>query len=229
MSDEPRRVLLVGATGLVGRKVIARGRMLPGLALTALTRREMELPRGGWASQIFGPVDGWPATIGAVAPDAVICALGTTQKKAGKEGLADIDRDLVLNVARAARLAGARQFVLVSSVGADPAARAHYLRIKGEAEQGLKSLGFTRLDLLRPGLLLGDRWQDVRIGERIGQALAPLANPLLRGKLRRYRSIRAATVAAASLQAVRSSGAGVFVHEFDELCELAARLPVARV
>lgn len=228
MSDGPRRVLLVGATGLVGRKVIARGRLLPGLALTALARRELELPRGGWASQVNAPVADWPAAIGAIAPDAVICALGTTQAKAGNDGLAAVDRELVLDVARAARLAGARHFVLVSSVGADPQARSFYLRVKGEAEAGLSGLGFARLDILRPGLLRGARWHDARPAERLAQALSPLADRLLWGGMRRYHSIGAGVVAAAALQAVRGGGEGASVHEYDGLCELAARLPVAR-
>ena len=228
MSD-PKRILLLGATGLVGRKAIARGRMLPGISLTALARRELELPRGGWASQVNAPASEWPAAIGLIAPDAVICALGTTQAKSGRAGLAAVDRDLVLDAARAARLAGARQFVLVSSVGADPAARAFYLRIKGEAEAGLRGLGFARLDILRPGLLRGERAQEARPAERIAQALSPLADMLLWGAMRRYRSIGAGTVAAAALQAARGAGEGVFVHEYSGLRELAARLPVARV
>ena len=229
MSEALRRVLLVGATGLVGRKIIARGRMLPGMTLTALTRRELELPRGGWASQVIAPVNGWSDAIGAISPDAVICALGTTQGKSGQAGLAAIDRDLVLEVARAAQQAGARQFVCVSSVGADAAARAFYLRVKGEAEDGLRELGFARLDLLRPALLRGERWHDARTGERIAQALAPLTDALMVGSLRRFRSISAVKVAAAALQAVRSGGEGVFVHEHDGLRELAARLPVGLV
>jgi len=228
MSD-PKRILLLGATGLVGRRIIARGRMLPGIGLTALARRELELPRGGWASQVNAPIDEWPASIGLIAPDAVICALGTTQAKSGKAGLAAVDRDLVLNAARAARLAGARQFVLVSSVGADPAARTFYLRIKGETEAGLRAIGFTRLDILRPGLLRGDRAYEPRAAERIAQSLSPLADLLLWGKMRRYRSIGAGTVAAAALQAVRSEGEGAFVYEYPELRELAARLPAIRL
>ena len=229
MADELRRILLVGATGLVGRKVIARGRLLPGMALTALTRRELELPRGGWASEVVAPVDEWPRAIGAIAPHAVICALGTTRKKSGAAGLQAVDRDLVLAVARAAKLAGARHFVLVSSVGASAAAGTFYLKVKGQAEDGVRGLGFARFDILRPGLLLGGRWQDSRRAERIGQALAPLTNALLHGSARRYRAIPAATVAAAALQAVRGEGEGMSILEHDGLLELAARLPVVRV
>ncbi len=225
---DPRRILLVGATGLIGRKVIARGRLVPGLALTALARRTLEMPRGGWASLITAPTAEWPEAIGRIAPDAVICALGTTRAKSGHAGLVAIDRDLVLYVARAAKLAGVRHFVLVSSVGADAASRAFYLATKGAAEQGVRGMDFSRLDILRPGLLRGARWQDERLGERIAQVLSPLIDAAMHGSLRRYRSIDAGTVAAAALQAVRHGGEGDFVREHDDLCELAARLPTAR-
>jgi len=229
MSD-PRRILLVGATGMVGRRVIARGRMVPGLELTALARRALEMPRGGWACMVAAPVEGWPEAIGKIAPDAVICALGTTIAQSGRRGLAETDRDLVLQVARAARLAGARQFVLVSSVGANSRSHSFYLRMKGEAEKELRKLGFARVDVLRPGLLRGVRWHDhraagSRLGERIAQIFAPLTDALLWRSWRRFRSISAGTVAAAALQAVRQGGEGRFVLYHDELRDLASRLP----
>ena len=78
MSERPRRILLVGATGLVGRAVIARGRTLPGLALMALARRAVPLGRGGHVEMLLAPPESWGDAIARMHPDAVICALGTT-------------------------------------------------------------------------------------------------------------------------------------------------------
>lgn len=222
MSD-PLRVLLVGATGLVGRKVIARGRNVPGLALMALARREMQLPRGARMEMLLAPSENWAEAIAAIAPDAVICALGTTRRKAGEDGLAAVDEELVLAVAKAAREAGTRQFVFVSSVGADPLARNAYLATKGRAEDKLRKLRFARLDILRPGLLRGRRWDDPRPAERAGQWLAPLADLFLQGGLTRYRSIKAYDLAGAALQLVLEKAAGTFVHEHDSLQRLQKR------
>jgi len=219
-----KRVLLVGATGLVGRAVIGRGRHIPGLALIGLARREMDLPRGGPMEMVIAPTENWPELIAKLAPHAVICALGTTQARSGKAGLEAIDRELVLVVAGAAKAAGTRVFVQVSSVGADAQSRGFYLRVKGEAEQGLRALQFDRLDILRPGLLRGPRPDDARPAERVWQALAPLADLALQGAWQRYRSIAASEVAAAALQAVRDPGRGPFVHEHADLRRLAARL-----
>ena len=88
-------------------------------------------------------------------------------------------------------------------------------------ERGLAALGFTRVDVLRPGLLLGDRAQHRR-GEAIARALAPAFNPLLRGKLSRYRAIPADDVAAAAVALLEQDAPGVFVHEHASISGLAA-------
>lgn len=223
MSD-PKRVLLVGATGLVGREVMACRREKTGLQLMALARREMPLPRGQHMEMLLAPVSEWGGAIASLRPETVICALGTTKAKSGREGLREIDVELVLKVAEAAWQAEARQFVLISSVGADLHSRNHYLAMKGEAEERLRQLRFGRLDLLRPGLLRGGRTGDRRVAEKIGQLASPAANALLHGRYRRYRAISAAQVAAAALQAARERANGVFVHEYDAIRRLAARL-----
>ena len=87
--------------------------------------------------------------------DVLACALGTTWKKAGKSetDFRAVDQHLVLACARAAKDAGMRQMIAVSSVGADAMAKNFYLKVKGETEQGLGRIGLQRLDILRPGLL----------------------------------------------------------------------------
>ena len=227
MSDLTR-VLLVGATGLVGSEVIAQGRNVPGMSLLALARREVRLPRGGRMELMLAPVEDWPRAIATIAPDAVICALGTTQAKAGREGLREVDCTLVLRVAEAAQRAGARQFVHLSSVGADRHAKAHYLSVKGEAEERLRKLCFARLDILRPGLLRGQREGERRVLEGIGQVVAPVADLFLLGSKRRYRSVRAQDLAAALLQAVRTPARGTFVHDYDAIQRLARGFAQAR-
>jgi len=168
---------------------------------------------------------GWPEAVRAIAPDAVICALGTTIRKAGsEEAFRAVDHDLVLTLARAAKDAGARDFVLVSSTAADPHARTLYLRVKGETEAALGKMGFRRLDLLRPGLLRGSRSGDLRVLERIAIAASPLTDLFMQGDKRRYRSIRADIVAEAALQCVREKAAGRFVHDNDAMMRLARKL-----
>jgi uncharacterized protein YbjT (DUF2867 family) len=225
MSDA-RRVLLVGATGLVGTRVMEVCVSRDDVRLVALTRREAPMPPGARMEMVVADPAEWPRAIARMAPDAVICALGTTWRKAGADEAAfrAVDEELVLGVARAARAAEVGNFVLVSSVGADRASRARYLRIKGDVEAALRKLRFPRLDILRPGLLRGPRRSDRRLGERIAIWLSPLLNLFLHGARRGVRAIDARIVARAALQGAKEKARGTFVHDNDAIRRLERRL-----
>jgi len=158
----------------------------------------------------------------APAVDSFICCLGTTLRKAGsREAFLAVDRDLVLRMAVIARTLGARHAVMVSSVGASAQSGNFYLRVKGEAERAVSGLDFDRVDLLRPGLLLGER-AEARPGETFARMLAPVTNALLVGSLRRFRGIHAHDVAAAAVSLLDHADPGRHVHEHDALLALAA-------
>ena len=161
------------------------------------------MPKGARMEMLVADPAEWDRAIASVAPDAVICALGTTWRKAGRDEaeFRAVDEALVLRVASAAKAAGVRNFVLVSSVGADTSSRARYLRIKGQVEAAVRKLGLPRLDFLRPGLLRGPRGGDRRWAERLAIIVSPLANLFLHGSRRSMRAIDARRVACAALQA----------------------------
>jgi uncharacterized protein YbjT (DUF2867 family) len=225
MSDV-RRVLLVGATGLVGTRVMEQCVGRGDVRLIALTRREAPMPKGARMEMLVADPAEWDRAVASVGPDAVICALGTTWRKAGKDEAAfrAVDEELVLHVARAARAAEVKNFVLVSSVGAGLGSRTFYLRLKGEVEAALRRLKFYRLDILRPGLLRGPRRGDRRLGERVGIWLSPLANLFLHGSRRQFRAIDARLVARAALQGAKEKARGTFVHDYDAIHRLERRL-----
>lgn len=210
----------------MGRALVARLGAHEGLQLDLLLRRS--LSTDGANAQVFAAeplVDAlqqWrEAERGC---DVFASALGTTRRIAGSiDAFAKIDRDLVLEVARAARAAGARQAVLVSSVGADPRSRNDYLRIKGELEQAVAGLGFQRCDVLQPGLLLGARGEVAsRPAERLGQWVAPLLNPLMSGGFARFRAIEARRVARAAHALIGRLDPGVHTHRWTELMALSS-------
>ena len=223
--SEPKRVLLAGATGLVGSRVMEASIGRPWLHLIALTRREAPMPRGARMEMLVAEPAGWPEAVAAIAPDAVICALGTTVRDAGsEEAFRAVDHDLVLTLARAAKESGVATFVLVSSAGANPHAKAFYLQVKGEVEAALTKLRFRRLDILRPGLLRGSRGTFGRPLETAGKLASPLTDLLLHGDNRRYRSIDARVVAAAAAQCTREKVQGRFLHDNDSIQRYAKRL-----
>jgi len=112
--------------------------------------------------------------------------------------------------------------IAVSSVGADPAAKNFYLRVKGEVEQQLGRVGIPRLDILRPGLLRGAR-EELRPAERLGMIASPLADLFLHGQYSKYRSIQADVVARAIVGLTREKMAGRFVFEHDAILRAASR------
>jgi uncharacterized protein YbjT (DUF2867 family) len=131
-----------------------------------------------------------------------------------------VDYSYVVSLAKVSLERGARQFVVISSVGADPASSNFYLKTKGEMEQAISPMAFHAVHICRPSLLLGNRL-DSRPGERIGIALAKTFGFAFRGPLRKYHAIKAETVAAAMVAAVREARAGVHVYEYDDMQRLA--------
>jgi len=212
-----RRIVLVGASGLIGRAVIAATVGRSDLRLTALARREFALPPGARMELLVADPGEWPGLIASAQADALVIALGTTWRAAGRNEAAfrGVDQKLVLDCATAAKAAGVPRCIAVSSVGADAASRNFYLRVKGEVEAALAALEFDRLDILRPGLLRGPREGAPRLAERLAMLASPLTDALLHGGLRRYRSVTSKTVACAILGLAGEGPRGRFIHEHD--------------
>lgn len=219
MSD----LLLVGATGLVGGAVIAETARRPDVQVSALARREGALPPGARLEMLVADPADWPAAIARAQPETLVIALGTTLKTVGgdRQAFRRVDLDLVVDTARAARAAGTRQVILVSSAGADAGSRNFYLSVKGEAEAAVNKLGFARFDILRPGMLVGHRAGPARPTERILQALSPVIDLALRGQWAKYRSVRAVDMAAAILALAGAGGRGRHVHFAPDIHSLA--------
>jgi len=203
-------ILLIGATGLIGRQVAALG----GARVHALARR----PTGRAGPETVAPPADWPALVPTIGGEVAVSALGTTWRAAGSEAaFRAVDFDMVVDFAAAARAAGMSRMIAISSVGADPQAPAFYLRVKGEMEEKLRALAFDRLDIIRPGLLRGARGPERRRGERLGILFSPLTNLFLRGRLDRFAAIDAAIVARAILELAGQQAPGTFVHHNREL------------
>ncbi len=199
-------VLLAGATGLVGREILALLLADPGIAQVHTLGRK---PPTQTHAKLTHHASDLRQIPGLPALHAAYIALGTTIKVAGsQEAFRAVDHDAVLAVARAARAAGATRLGLVSAMGADAASRVFYNRVKGEVEAAAAALGFTTLVIARPSLLIGDRGplgQPERRGEIVGEAIGRLLRPLIPANLR---PIRAADVAGALVAAVSQGAPG---------------------
>lgn len=222
--SKPTRIALVGATGLVGMSLIRLAVGRSDIRVVGIARREAALPPGARMELLVADPENWGDAIAAANADVLVSALGTTWRKAGKDEAAfrAVDETLVLACAKAAKAAGLRQMIAISSVGADPESKNFYLRVKGEVEQKLGKVGLPRLDVLRPGLLRGAR-EELRPAEKLAMMASPLADLFLHGAYTKYRSIKADAVARAIVGLTREKMAGRFVFEHDAILRAASR------
>jgi uncharacterized protein YbjT (DUF2867 family) len=213
----PRTALIAGATGLVGghclrlllasdacQRVIALARRPLGISHPRLDERVIRF-------EDLETMDPFPAA------SEVYCALGTTIAAAGSQSeFRRVDFDYPRALAIRAAAAGARQFLLVSSVSADPGSPNFYLRVKGELEEAVSALRFDSVHIFRPSFLIGDRPRRRR-AESLGAALFRAIQPALAGPLRKYRAIDAAVLASAMLAAARVARPGRHVYHYDQI------------
>lgn len=217
MNQAPPSVWIAGASGLVGHALL---QLLSRQAMQVhvLVRRRQDLPPDPRLHQHL--VDFGRADLGAdlPAPNALYIALGTTIAQAGsQQAFRAVDLDAVVTVARAARMRGAGSCAVVSALGADAGSRVFYNRVKGEMEQALAGLGFDRLVIVRPSLLVGDRaalGQRERPGERWGLRLT---RPVLGLIPKRWRPVLAQQVAKAMIHALAHDGPALQVIESDAI------------
>ncbi|MGL6624240.1 NAD(P)H-binding protein [Aeromonas jandaei] len=207
------RILIAGASGLIGRELI---KQLPAEHELTLLCRKPGKEAHHWLPVDFDDL----ASVTLPRPvDIAFCALGTTRKDAGSaEAFRRVDLDYVIAFAELARRHGCQRLIVVSSMGASASSPALYPRIKGEMEQALLAQSWPRLAIVRPAMLLGDR-QPPRRSEQIFQTIYPLFRPLLVGKLARWRAIEASQVAHAMITLSRQP-AGCEIVENEQLLRL---------
>jgi uncharacterized protein YbjT (DUF2867 family) len=127
--------------------------------------------------------------------------LGTTRAQAGSfAAQKEIDYDLNLALAKSAKAAGTKTYVLVSTASANPSSMMGYLKMKGELEEAVKEVGFERTVIVRPGLLVGSR-QDSRPPEAGLRMLANFMGAVSGGMLKDFWAQDAEVVARATVSA----------------------------
>jgi uncharacterized protein YbjT (DUF2867 family) len=211
-----KAAVVTGASGLVGSELL--NQLLDDAdyeSVIAVVRTPLEIKHNKLTQKVIEFED-LASSMNDVKADHAFCCLGTTIRKAGsKERQYRIDHDYVVDFAKAVKAAGVSRFSVVSSSGANYKTGNFYLRTKGEMEEDLKKIPFEGLYILRPSLLLGKR-DEFRFGEIIAKGMMKVINPLMAGRLRRYRGINASTVAAGMIKAVKGSG-GIFIIESDKI------------
>lgn len=148
------------------------------------------------------------------------CCLGTTIKKAKtQEAFEKVDLTYPIEFAKAGVAKGIKQFLIVSSLGADPQSGNFYLRTKGRCEEALRVQAFKSISIFRPSLLLGRR-KEFRLGEKLLTIFMGIISVFMIGPLRKYRAIRAKKVAYAMYAIARRGTVGFHAYESDEIADI---------
>ena len=212
-----KTAIVIGATGLTGTHLVAA------LLQDPYFGKVKVLVRKPWAhtrprlDSIIVDFDDDESLAAALQGDVLYCCIGTTIKKAGsQEKFREVDYGIPVKCARIAREQGVTQFALMSSIGANPNSRTFYLRTKGETEAAVQAMGFSGVYIFRPSVLLGTR-NEFRLGEWLGKYLIQLFYFLLQGRWKKYRGIKAATVANAMIVATKHADTGVSIYESDAI------------
>jgi uncharacterized protein YbjT (DUF2867 family) len=211
----PRSIALFGATGLVGRECLKFLLDRPEFSrVVVFVRRQVQFDlspaRQKKAEMHVIDFDRLAHYANLLAVDQVLCALGTTIRKAGsQQAFRTVDFAYPAEIARLALERGARHFLLVSALGADARSRVFYNRVKGELEDAVLALPYRAHTIVRPSLLLGER-EETRLGEKIGEKLAFLAP-------RKYKPVHARDVALSLVNAAAEDRAGVNVIESERI------------
>mgnify|MGYP001315345000 FL=1 len=150
--------------------------------------------------------------------DCFFC-IGTTKKNSpDKKEYKRIERDIPIEVAEIAKENLVNSFLYVSSGFADPKNSGDYLRYKGEVEEELKKIKFSKLGIMRPSFLMGNRKQK-RFGEKIGIFLFKLLSPLFLGPLKKMKPIHSEKVAKAMIK-VSNDEFDQTIFESNEIVEI---------
>lgn len=212
--------LVIGATGLVGKELVATLLNSPEYTKVIVwVRTSMGIKHSKLTESFpdFEQLDHEPIPTGV---DSIFCCLGTTIKKAKtKEAFRKVDYIYPLKLAENAKQHQVRQFLIVSAMGADDTSRVLYSKTKGQMETALKQLHLNSLTIFRPSLLLGKR-EEFRLGEEMA-AFASKAFPFLfKGPLKKYKPIKGKTVAEAMCMYAIQEKEGITIvdsHEIEEV------------
>ena len=131
--------------------------------------------------------------------DCFFCIGTTKQNSPDKNEYKKVELDIPKKIAQIAKSNLVNSFVFVSSGYADSNSSGDYLKFKGLVEEELKRLSFSKLGIMRPSFLMGDR-KEKRVGEKVGIFIFKLLSPLFLGPLKKMKPIHSKKVAKAMIK-----------------------------
>lgn len=218
-----KTALLAGASGLVGNELLHILLDSPHYkGVKILVRRPLDMTHEKLEQVVtdFDKLDDYAQHFDV---DDVYCCLGTTIKKAGsQDAFKKVDYEYPLKMAELAKSQQAKNFLIITALGADAESKVFYSRTKGQLQVRLKKIGLTALHIFQPSLLLGDR-QEFRLGEKAATVLSPAITKLLKGKMKKYKPVEAKDVALAMYGVAQIERTGNYTYPSDRIEKISAQ------
>ena len=209
-----KTAIVLGATGLIGQNLTLKLAQQSHInKVIAVTRKTVDYSHPKIENQVvdFSLLEQYSQTF---LGDILFSCLGTTKKQAGStEAQRIIDVDYQLTAAKLAANNGVSEYFLVSSSGSNATSKNAYLQMKGELENKIMDLGFERICIFQPSLLLGER-NHFRIDEKLGSWILPTLCKL--PILKRFKPIYGAQVATKMCQVSAQQTVGIMRFTLDE-------------
>lgn len=230
MLEQARKAIVIGATGMVGKQLVRQLLEQQAYAeVVILVREPLEVTHAKLKQVVVNWDELEKYESAFHQTDDLFCCLGTTIKKAGSEvAFCKVDLEYPVTAAKIAERHGIKQFIGISSMGADAKSRIFYSRTKGLFEEEITNIGIPSVHFVRPSLLLGERKAN-RAGEKMGGIFLRWLDPLLKlGKGQNYRAIPGALVATAMIRIALREQPGVHIYSNQKIREIAEAHPLVQ-
>lgn len=212
-----KTALIIGSTGLIGSELL--NLLLDSndyLKVITFVKRDTGIKHPKLTQHIID-FDKPETYIELVVGDDFFCTIGTTIKKAGsKEDFRKVDFGYPKQFAAFALHNKVKNYLIISSLGANAKSGNFYLKTKGEIQDFLKDCDFESVAVLQPSLLLGNR-TEFRLGEKVGAFFMKTFSLLFVGNLKKYKPIESKTVAKALLKIAQTNNKGFKIYESDAI------------
>ena len=149
-------VLVTGATGYVGRRLVARLNDA-GVPVRALVRSEVSLPEG--VASALGDLTDRAALDRACAGAAAVVNLAavTADRKPPRGGYDRVNATGVASLAAAAKAAGVPRLIQLGGIDTTTGAPGPYLAGRRRGEAAIEAAGIESVAILRPSIMFGGK------------------------------------------------------------------------
>jgi len=215
--------ILVGASGLIGKHVSS---LLINNKTNQiqLNRKSLEVVSEA-VEEVIVDLKDENSFKGFLNADCIYITTGTRLtlmqllhiKNKDRLSFLEVDFEMPLRIARAAYEKGVKKIALVSAIGANKKSNNFYLKTKGMLEEEILNMGFDKVVIARPGHLLGKRDLPTPKEVKIYELIFKIASPLMVSVLRKYRNIKAESVANSLISSVNEMRNGCVILEYEDM------------